>query len=157
MTRPSHLLFMCTGNICRSPMAEVLAADYAAKRRRSVVCQSAGMLDLDGRRAERNAMAVVAELGLSLTDHASQPVTAELLTWADYVLVMEVRHASFLREHWPELSEQTQILLLGQMGGTMEIEDPIGSWKRRFRKSRDEILRCVTRFVDRLPPSPRGT
>ncbi|MBW2253884.1 MAG: low molecular weight phosphotyrosine protein phosphatase [Deltaproteobacteria bacterium] len=147
---PYRLLFVCSGNICRSPMAEVLAAAYAARRGREMEMQSAGTLGIEDAPADPNVVAVCGEIGLDLTRHRSQGVSKDLVEWADYVLVMQFHHATTLRERFPEIGDK--LLMLGALGGTLEIEDPLGGFKTRFRRSRDQIRGCVEVFIDRLPP-----
>ena len=154
MVRPPHrLLFVCTANICRSPMAEELARLYAAERQWNVEVRSAGTHALAGQEAAANAIKAIRDVGGDLSRHQSQPMSLDLVEWADRILVMEIRHASTIRELYPEADEKVQ--LLGTFGGTMEIDDPYGRWIFAFRRSRDEIRRCVETFMDRLPPNPR--
>ncbi len=148
--RPTRLLFVCTGNICRSPMGEFLARSYAEERGWDVEVRSASVMGLDGNRAHVNAVKVLNEIGIDLTPHRASPLTAELLDWADWVLVMELSHSRAARDMAP--SRGDRILLLGSFCGKLEIADPLGGWKRRFRKSREEIAVCVRNFMDRLPP-----
>jgi protein-tyrosine-phosphatase len=144
-----NLLFVCTGNICRSPLAEVMARAYAAERGRDVEVLSASVLGLDGLPAHKHSIKVAQEMGLDLRAHTAQPVTEELVEWADYILGMEIEHAAQLRGRFPQADEK--ILLLGTFGGVHEIEDPLGRWKPRFRACRDLIRDCVETFIDRLP------
>ncbi len=152
--RPTRLLFICTGNICRSPMGEYLARAYAEERGWDVEVRSASMMGLDGNPAHTNAIKVLDEIGLDLSPHRAQPMTQELLEWADWILVMELTHSRAARDSAPSRDER--ILLLGSFCGKLEIDDPLGGWKRRFRKSRDEIAECVRNFMDRLPPPGRS-
>jgi protein-tyrosine-phosphatase len=149
--KATRVLMVCTGNICRSPMAEVLVADYGLRRGRIIESRSASVLGLVDKPAHRNSQAVMRELGMDLSEHRSQPVTAELMDWADYVLGMEIRHSADLRERYPQHDDK--ILLLPSFGGMMEIEDPINRWRFRYRRCREEIKRCCEAFVDQLPPS----
>lgn len=148
-TRPLRLVFVCTGNICRSPMAAAFAWDYATLRQRPVEVQSASAMGLDGHKADATAVKVMEEVGLDISDHESQPLTAELVEWADYVLVAEVQHASRARE----LTEKAEgkVLLLGSFIGQIEIPDPLGSWRWRYRRIRDDIRRAVETFIDQVP------
>lgn len=145
----TNVLIVCTGNICRSPMAEALAADYALRRGRKMNVKSASVLGLSGNPAHKHAIAVMKEVGFDITGHRAQPVTTELMDWADYVLGMEINHSATLRERYPYHDDQ--ILLLPTFGGSVEIADPLGGWRRRFRASREEIQRCVMAFVDQIP------
>jgi len=148
--RPLRLMFICTGNICRSPMAEVLARSYAQDRGWNIEVCSSSLMGLKGNPAHPNAIKVCAEIDLDLTPHKAQPLSPELLEWADWVLVMELAHSRGARDMLPTKGDH--ILLLGSFCGKLEIDDPLGGWKRRFRKSRDEINDCVQNFMDRLPP-----
>ena len=151
--RPYHLLFVCTANICRSPMAEGLALDYARRRGWAAEARSAGVMGLVGKDAAANAVRVLREKGIDISGHKSQGVRSDLIDWSDHVLVMELRHAIELRQRYP--TQEDKILQLGSFGGVMEIGDPYGGWRWRFRRSRDEIQRCVEAFMDNLPPRLR--
>lgn len=147
-----HLLMVCTANICRSPIAEGLARAYAARRQRALEVRSASAAGFDGDPAHRNSIAVMQEVGLDIRPHRSQPVTEDLMAWADHVLVMELRHAADLRERFPEHADKVH--LLGPFGGLMEVADPIGFWKEPFRTCREQLRRCVENFIDQLPARP---
>lgn len=152
MSEPHHLLFVCTANIARSPMAEALARRYAQERGWAVEVQSAGTHAVPGEPAAPNSVKACRELGASCADHKSQPVDTALVDWADRILVMEMRHAASIRERFPAADEKIQ--LLGTFGGLVEIGDPYGSWIFTYRRRRDEIRACVEAFMDRLPPRP---
>ncbi len=147
-----NLLFVCTGNICRSPMAEAFARDYGQRRGIPLQARSASMIGLHDQPAHKNAIRAMAEVGIDLSNHVAQPVTGELVEWADWILGMEVCHVRWLRETFPEA--EARVALLGSYGGMFEIPDPLGGWMGRFRRSRDQIRRCVENLVDRLPPAP---
>lgn len=151
--QPHRLLFVCTANICRSPMAEELSRLYADQRGWWVESRSAGTHAREGDPAAPNSERAIRELGGDLSAHRSQPVTDELVDWADRILVMELRHAQNVRSAFPAADAKLQ--MLGTFGGIMEIADPYGSWIFRFRSSRDEIRRCVEGLLDRMPPRVR--
>jgi protein-tyrosine-phosphatase len=151
---PYRLLFVCTANICRSPMAEGLARMYADTRGWVVEARSAGTHALPGNPAAPNSVKVIRELGGDITEHRSQPISDELVEWADRILVMEMRHAQSIRERHAAADEKIQ--LLGTFGGLVEIDDPYGSWIFTYRRRVRDIQRCVETFMDRLPPRPRG-
>lgn len=148
--RPYHLLFVCTANICRSPMAEGFARHYGASRSWPVEARSGGIMGLVGHPADPLAVRVMSEAGVDISAHRSSPVEPEHMDWAHHVLVMEMRHASALRRRFPE--HDAKILMLGNFGGLVEIPDPVGGWRWRFRKSRDQLQKCVVTFMDQLPP-----
>lgn len=131
-------------------MAEFLARQRADETSLWLEARSAGTLGLVDRPADPKMVAVAAEIGIDLTPHVCQPVSDELVAWADRILVMELAHVAHLDEHHP--GARGRVELLGRFGGVEEISDPIGSWTRwPFRKSRDLLRRCVHRVVDELP------
>ncbi len=136
-------------------MAEVLAIAIADHQNRTVESKSASVLGLENQPAHPHAVRVLAEKGLDLSMHVAQPVTPELMSWADHVLCMEIAHTTELRDRYPEHEER--ILLLGPFGGGMEIADPLGGWRGRFRRSRDEIAACVGHFIEQLPTAQPST
>ena len=133
-------------------MAEGLARAYAAERGWAVEAASAGVMGLLDRPAEPNAIRVMKEIGVDLSAHRSRGLDPELVHWADYILGMELRHTAELRRRFPEVEER--VLMLGSFGGRFEIPDPIGGWRWRFRRTRDELKECVESFLDQLPPRP---
>jgi len=148
--QPHRLLFVCTANICRSPMGEAFARAYGAERGWAVEARSCGVNALPGNHAAAKSIRAMSEIGIDINAHRSMPMSTELVAWAEYILVMEIRHASRVHERHPEANGR--VMMLGSFGGVMEIEDPYGTWfMRSFRSSRDEIQRCVTTFMDRLP------
>lgn len=148
--KPYRLTFVCTANICRSPMAAGFARAYGDRRGWPVQVRSGGIMGLIGHHADPLAIKVMNEVGVDISDHRSGGVDADLLAWSDYVLVMEMRHASTLRQRFPDGADK--VLMLGNFGGLVEIPDPIGGWRWRFRKSRAQLHRCVEGFMDQLPP-----
>jgi protein-tyrosine phosphatase len=103
--RPLRLLFVCSGNVCRSPMAAAIADRVALELAREVEIRSAGTLGLVGRPATPSVVAACREIGLDLAAHRSQGLTEELVRWADRILVMEPEHAVRVRELVPDVGE----------------------------------------------------
>lgn len=90
---PLKLLFVCTGNTCRSPMAEVLARRIAARRNLpDLEVRSAGSHTPHGLGASQGALRAALRHGLTLEDHSSTPLTPELVAWADLILAMGPGH-----------------------------------------------------------------
>lgn len=143
-----RLLFVCSGNICRSPMAEGLSVGIGASLGIDVHARSAGTLGILERAAARKAVKVCREVGVDISDHRSQAVTAALMEWADHILVMEYAHAAHLREFYPDVGDK--LMLLGPFGGEAEIADPIGGWTWTFRRIRKQLEACIRAFLLRV-------
>lgn len=95
------ILFICTGNTCRSPMAEALLKDRSA----DVEVQSAGIFADKNQRANYNAIKALEQRHITL-DHYTQPVTDKLLNWADIVLTMTTNHKRSLIMEYPAFQDK---------------------------------------------------
>ena len=130
---------LCTGNICRSPMAEVLLADALSRRRVAARVSSAGLLE-DGRPASEHSVACMADRGLDLSGHASRAMTPELLGAADLLLGMERRHvreaAVMAPGSWPRAFTLRELARLAAEAGPRPDDVALGDWLTRLSDGR---------------------
>ena len=131
-------------------MAEGMARDYAMQRGWDIEVRSGGVLGIIDKPADPLAVRVMNEIGMDISAHRSQGITDELVDWADHILVMELNHTMRLRERHSNCGDKA--LMLANFGGLMQIHDPIGGWRWKFRHCRDGLMRCVQGFMDHLPP-----
>ncbi|MFM8274876.1 MAG: hypothetical protein ACKODX_21440 [Gemmata sp.] len=145
------VLFVCTGNTCRSPMAEVLAKKLLANRlgcaadelpARGFWVLSAGVATYGGGPAAEDARAVVAEFGADLSGHASRPVNPQLLLAADDVIAMTRGHLHALDVRFPGLGPAARLL-----GGDDDVDDPIGAGLEVYRACAGDIVRHLERIL----------
>ena len=140
------ILFVCTGNTCRSPMAEALCRRRAEERALQVEAASAGLYP--GDRLSENARLALEELGLSI-EHTPRPVTAGLLASADLIVAMSERHAHALWSVDPTLP----VVVPGY-----GIPDPFGGSLDDYRHCRDALAGVMDLILDEAfarPPHVR--
>lgn len=138
-----RLIFVCSGNICRSPMAAAIARDLAEHHGQEVVVISCGTLGIVGQPAAENARRAVAEIGLDLQSHYSQGVSRGFIEHADHVFVMAPKHESRLRQMVPSLGKRVVRTWEWSSEPITQIDDPVGKDLDAFRVCRDRLLECI--------------
>ncbi len=144
-----NVLFVCTGNICRSPMAEGLLRKMAS-RRGDIEVFSAGLGAMHGQRASSHAVEVLHREGIDISGHRSQPVSADLIERADFVFAMTRDHLEMLLLLYPEAAHKMRLLRAGEAdeGGRADVCDPIGGSLRTYEACKDEIKSALGRIID---------
>ena len=133
------IVFVCTGNICRSPMAEYLYRTHIMSRLELQVC-SAGVMTGYGTPASRYAVKVMNELGVDISAHRSQPVTRDLVEEAELLVVMTGGHREALLERYPHVADKGVLLKTFDPNRKDEdVMDPIGLSLDVYRYVRDDI------------------
>jgi protein-tyrosine phosphatase len=151
-----NILFVCTGNMCRSPFAEYCLKDRLGREPLPggpAVVGSAGTMAMDGHRAAEDAVTFAAEFGLSLEPHRARQLSEELLDAAELVLVMDRSHEQTIVTFWPYHREKIRYLTeFDPEGGgkRKDVADPYGGSARGYRKSFQLISRCVDGLVENL-------
>lgn len=148
-----RVLFVCSGNICRSPMAAEYFRQRAAHSGLShVVVDSAGTLNIEGAPAAPDSIAVMREIGVDLSVHRSKGVSASLLGTSDLVVVMSRGHLEQLAERFPEEGGRRMLFRAFERGTSPdpnagEVPDPIGRPLKEFRRLVPLITTCADHLI----------
>src|SRR5512133_1170213 len=163
MAAMKPVLFICTGNVCRSPMAEGLFR-HAVQGRGEYRSLSAGLGAADGQPPSAYAIQAMKELGIDITGQRSRMLTPEMVQQADYIFGMTHSHVDTVMLLYPHAAEKT--FLLREFDETLDlfekdISDPIGGSFEIYLTCRDQIeqgLASLLRFIeqDQAKEGPGG-
>jgi L-threonylcarbamoyladenylate synthase len=151
------IIFVCTGNTCRSPMAEVLCAKLLAERlgcspaelpQRGFLVLSAGLAAMSGVRAAAEAVEAARELGADLSRHSSQPLLPELVHQADHLLTMTQGHHAVVLSRFARYGPSPRLLC--PEGN--DIPDPLGADQETYRQCARTIQASLERLLPELVP-----
>ncbi len=157
--RETVILFVCSGNTCRSP----LAAAMARGRLPGVRTGSAGTGAVAGQPASDGSRIVAADRGLDLSGHLSRPLTEATLAGADWVIVMTRDHLAAVQRRFPDLA--ARLGLLGVPGRDLrgadpardpavlaaeEVVDPIGGGREAYLRMAAQVERLLDAWAERL-------
>jgi len=152
------VLFVCTGNVCRSPMAEGLLR-HAVKGKGEIRVLSAGVGAIDGQAPSGHAVQALRELGIDISNQRSRMLTGELVAEADYIFGMTHGHVDAVNLLYPQAAEKT--FLLREFDETLDvyekdISDPIGGSFEIYRECRDQIEQGIASIMKFIQQSPGG-
>jgi len=148
-----QIVFICSGNICRSPMAEALLRHlWPPEQLPRVAIRSAGTLGIFGVPADPLAIEALREWGISLSEHHSQGLRDTLVSQTDLFLVMEAEHRQWMRDIFPEHASRVYLLTgygrpNSEPAGGDDIIDPAGLDQAAFVEVRNRIRGEIDRIL----------
>ncbi len=149
-----RFLFVCTGNSCRSPMAEGMFRKYLAKKLHCKVDEleeigykvvSAGVMGISGMPASAGAIGACAAREIDIRAHRSSALTAQLVEESDFVFAMDETHCERIAAFGGDSAAKCALL-----AGSQAIADPIGQPQEIYNKCADVIEEAVKKRVDEL-------
>ncbi len=151
MPAKKSIVFVCTGNVCRSPMAAGFFYDKLLREKADgrVRVRSAGTWALEGQPASAYALQVMNEHGLDIGQHRGRTLTQDDVDQADLILVMTKRHADIIERDMRPGPDK--LFLLSEMAGqAQDIVDPYGGSLHDYRRTAAELQQWVERGYPRI-------
>ena len=143
------ILFVCTANICRSPMAMGLFKSKIGDEISKWRIESAGTWAIEGLAASVNSQQVLLDRSIDLSNHTSRPIEQLDLNEFDLILVMEHGHKEAIKGEFPEVSNRV-FLLYEMIGYKKDVYDPYGSHLVDYAETADELDRILTEGMGKI-------
>ena len=141
-----NVLFVCTGNTCRSPMAAALFNKIATEKDLDVRIESAGIFAEEGAPASTEAIIVMKEYDIDLLGHHAQPINTELLENSDVILTMTAAHKMLLEQY-----AEGKVFTLSEYADLDDdIDDPFGGDVEEYKECADELYNTLLLVAEKM-------
>ncbi|MBL7093475.1 hypothetical protein ISS22_05830 [candidate division KSB1 bacterium] len=147
------ILFVCSGNACRSPIAEgILKKKLYPIFKDRIRIHSAGTLGIENHPATPNAVSVAKEKGVDISGHSSKGITKDIVEEADLIFVMATLHRNFVVVNFPKTKNKVHLLTNFDLDKSEQrnesVKDPIGENLKFYRR----IINHIENEIDRILP-----
>ena len=143
-----NVLFVCTGNTCRSPMAEAILKDQQMD---DITVKSAGIFAAEGNNASAHAIKVLEENQIKHS-HCSRMLSKEDIRWADYIFTMTEGHKAILMDQYPFGADKIFTLkeFVYETKEDMDVVDPYGGSKKIYLETFYELKRLIEGLLEKI-------
>lgn len=145
-----NILFVCTGNTCRSPMAQALLEAEAKKNKLDINVKSAGIFALDGDNPSRGAIEALEVENIDLRNHKATMVKRDLLEESDLILTMSRSHKTTLLSKYKFVKGKIFTLKEYAYGVDEDVEDPFGGDVHIYNMTKEEIKSALKEIIKKL-------
>lgn len=142
-----NILFVCTGNTCRSPMAAYIMDKVAVENDLDILIESAGIFAEPGKKASENAIKALSDMGIDLSDHRTQPLNEDLIKKSDIILTMTEGQKKLIEPY----AKDKVHTLLEYAGSEGDISDPYGGDIEEYKETAQEIYDAIVDIAEKLP------
>ncbi len=145
-----NILFVCTGNTCRSSMAEAIFKNIikeAGEEMKGIKVKSAGLFVIPNQPASEKAIEIMKKKGINLTNHKTAQLTIKKIEEADLILTMTAEHKKSVINISPESKEKVFTLKEYGFGNTGDILDPFGKNKKAYEKTAEQIEQAIKKII----------
>ncbi len=142
-----NILFVCTGNTCRSPMAKALLEDMAQEKGIDINVKSAGIYALDGQSASKGAIEALKVEGIDIETHRASIIYKDLLEWADLILTMGISHKEILLSKYDFIRGKVYTLKEYAYDKEENVRDPFGGDIHIYNNTKEEIKEALKYII----------
>ncbi|MCL2342219.1 MAG: low molecular weight protein arginine phosphatase [Firmicutes bacterium] len=146
------IMFICTGNICRSAMAEEMLENMVKEETKNIEVYSCGIFAEDGGAATDNAIEVMKEYGIDLSEHRATNIRNSNIKDMDIILCATTAHKNNVINMYPDLSDRTYTIkeYAGYPENDLDINDPWGYDLTTYRECAWQIWDCLEKIMEKI-------